>query len=237
MCDAWCAALRRLARNWGRVGLIGGACISAAHATAAAAPGPALFRLSLTGTASQDWSYTPAPVVDGGCTRTELSEGIRRVEFRTKRSTLVRLVAGRIVPVQVRALAGTVRLAGANTIDERCGDLGTSRIADCVETSRSFTGARLRVSSPRAGLVALGVLRGFRVRASDCPLEPVGVRRRPLGPLLRPLRLPPEALMKSPVSRMTIRASRSRSTQFTPPAAGTLRERAQWTLTFVRVNP
>ena len=237
MCDASWAALRRLARNWGLVGLLGGACVCTAHASAATAPGPALFRLSLTGTASQDWSYTAAPDVNGGCTRTQTSEGIRRVKFRTKRSTIVRLVAGRVAPVQVRALAGTVTLAGANTLDERCGDLGTSRIADCVQTSRSFTGARLRISSPRVGLVALGVVHNLRLPRSDCPLEPVGVARRPLGPQLRPLRLPPEALTRSRVTRMTIRASRSGGTRFTTPEAGALRERAQWTLTFVRLNP
>jgi hypothetical protein len=235
MCDPWQAALRRLAKNWGLLGGIGAACALTAHASAA--PAPALFKLSITGTANQVWSHTAAPKENGKCSRTELSEGIRSVRFRTKAPALVRLVGGRILPADVRNLTGTVTLAGANTIDERCGDVGTSRIADCVQTKRSFAGARLRVSSPRRGFLELGTVLNVRLRRSDCPIEPVEVTRRALGPQLSALRLPAEVLGQRPVARITMRASRTRTTSYAAPEDGRLQERAEWSLTLVRAKP
>jgi hypothetical protein len=235
MCDPWQAALRRLAKNRGLLGLVGLASFFVANASAA--PTPALFKLSIRGTANQQWSYTTAPRQTGSCSRTDMSEGIRSVQFRTKAASLVRLVGGRILPADVRSLTGTVTLVGANTIDEQCGDVGTSRIADCVRTTRSFSGGRLRVSSPRPGLLALGTVRGIRMRDSDCPIEPTAVMRRPLGPELSTLRLPEEVLGQARVTRITMRGSRSRTIAYAAPEDGSLKERGEWRLTFVRVKP
>jgi hypothetical protein len=234
MCDPGQAALRRLAKNWGLLGGIGAACALAAQASAA--PAPALFRLSITGTANHVWSHTTAPKQTGNCSRTEMSEGIRSVQFRTKEPVLVRLIRGRVLPADVRNLTGTVTLGGANTIAERCGDVGTGRIADCAQTKRSFSGARLRVSSPRAGFLELGLVRNVRLRRSDCPVEPAQVTRRPLGPELSALRLPEEVLGQRRVSRITMRASRTRTTSYAAPEDGSLQERAEWSLTF-RAKP
>ena len=227
--------MRRLARNWGLLGLIGLASVVATNASAS--PAPALFKLSISGTANQKWSYTAAPRQSGDCSRTDMSEGIRTLQFRTKTASLVRLVGGRVLRADVRSLTGTVTLVGANTIDERCGDVGTSRIADCVQTKRSFSGAKVRVSSPRPGLLALGAVRGIRLRDSDCPVEPTAVLRRPLGPELSPLRLPQEVLGQARVTRITMRGSRSRTTAYVTPEDGSLEERSEWRLTFVRVKP
>jgi hypothetical protein len=148
---------------------------------------------------------------------------------------VVRLVGGRVLTAEIRGLTGTVTLGGANTIDERCGAEGTGQIADCAQTKRSFAGGRARISSPRPRAVQIGVVRGVRLRESDCPLEPAEVRNNPLGTRLGVLRLPDEA-REERVSRITVRASRSRRIFFAAPAAGNLREHAEWKLTFVRVT-
>lgn len=166
-----------------------------------------------------------------------MSEGIRSVQFRTKAASLVRLVGGRVLPADVRSVTGTVTLVGANTMDERCGDVGTGKIADCVRTARSFSGGRLRVSSPRPGLLLLGAPRDIRLRDSDCPVEPAAVLRRPLGPELSSLRLPEEVLGHARVTRITMRGSRTRTTAYEAPEDGSLKERGEWRLTFVRVKP
>jgi len=201
-----------------------------------AAPAPTAFSLTLTGTAHHEWSHTTAPAENGNCVRTEMSEGIRTTQFRTKKPILVRLVGGRVLPADVRGLTGTVTLAGANTIDERCGDVGTAQIADCAQTRRSFSGARVRVWSPHPGFVAVGPVRNVRLGASDCPREPAEVVRRPLGPTLTPLRLPKETVKQQRVARITLRASRTGRTTYGSPEEGNLRERAEWKLTFVRVS-
>jgi hypothetical protein len=225
--------LRRPASIWG-LGLIAIACSSAAHASAM--PAPVLFHLSITGTASHQWTHRGAPEETGSCTRTVTSEGIRRTQFRTTKPVPVRLVGGRVLTTDVRRLSGTVTLAGANTIDERCGDQGTGQVADCVRTKRSFAGGKARVSSPRRGKIELGPVRSVRLRESDCPLEPAVVKSRPLGPNLGVLSLPDKALKEARVARITMRASRSRRIIFALPEEGNLREQTEWRLTFVRVK-
>lgn len=128
-------------------------------------------------------------------------------------------------------------LAGANTTEEQCvAGVGTSMIADCAQTRRSFAGARLRISSPRTRLVALGPVRGIRLAEADCPLEPAEVVQRPLGPMLLPMRMPNGVLTRKKLLRITMRVNRSQTTNYVPPESGTLEARVEWRLTFVRVN-
>jgi hypothetical protein len=165
-----------------------------------------------------------------------MTEGIRTAKFRTRRPIVVRLLGGRVLPVDLRSLAGTVTLGGANTTDEDCAGIGSSVISDCAQTKRSFAGAGARIASPRPGVLALEAVRNVRLRASDCPREPVDVMRRPLGPAPGPLRLPKEALMEQRLTRLTLRGSRTQRKTYASPEEGRLEERAQWTLTFVRVK-
>jgi hypothetical protein len=226
--------LRRPTSIWGLLGLIAIACCSVAHASAT--PAPTLFHLWITGTASHQWTHRGAPEDDGNCTRTVTSEGIRKTQFRTTNPVPVRLVGGRVLATELRRLSGTVTLVGANTIDERCGDEVRDRILDCAQTKRTFARGEARLSSPRPGAIEIGQVRGIRVRASDCPLEPAEVRSRPLGPTLAVLALPDEALKEARLARITMRASRSRRIFFVLPAAGSLREQTAWKLTFIRVT-
>jgi hypothetical protein len=206
----------------------------AAHASASS--GPTRFRLTIVGTVDQEWTFTAAPVVSGDCRRTETSEGIRSVSFRTTVPVTVRLAAGRVLPVDVRRIAGTVTLAGANTTEEICGGVGTSKIADCAQTRRSFTGARVHAASPRRGFISLNRIANVRLATADCPREPPDVMRRPLGPALNSLRLPKAALMERRLAGINLHASRTQRTNYGLPEKGRLVESAGWTLTFVRVK-
>jgi hypothetical protein len=165
-----------------------------------------------------------------------MTEGIRTGTFRTSRPILVRLLGGRVFATDARGIAGTVVLGGANTTEEKCGPTGTAKIADCVQTRRSFAAARVRISSPRRGVVALGSVRNVRLRRADCPTEPVDVLRRQLGPIPGPLNLPKVALMEQNVASITLSGSRSARKIYASPEAGRFEERAEWTLTFVRVK-
>ena len=209
-------------------------CSAAAHASAA--PAPALFRLTIAGTAHEEWSVTAAPVVNGDCRRTGTSDGIRTATFRTRSPVIVRVMGGRLLPVDVRGILGKVTLAGANTTDEICGDAGTSKIADCAQTKRAFTGATVHAASPKPGVVAFTPVAKVRLAIADCPSEPADVRGRPLGPSLKLVRLPKETLMEQRVASINLRATRTGTKVYGSPEQGRLVERVEWRLKFVRVE-
>jgi hypothetical protein len=224
----------RLQRKLGLLCLVGIACSAAAHASAA--PAPTLFRLTIVGTAHQEWSVTAAPVVSGDCRRTETSEGIRTAAFRTRAPVTVRVSGGRVLPVVVRGILGKVTLAGANTTDEICGVTGTSKIADCAQTTRAFTRATVHAASPRPGVVTFKGIANVRLATADCPLEPADVVRQPLGPPLNLVRLPKEALMERKLASINLHATRNRRKIYGSPQKGRLVETIAWTLKLVRVH-
>jgi hypothetical protein len=228
------STLGRLRQKLGLLCLVGIACTASAHASAA--PAPTLFRLTIVGTAHEEWSVTAAPVVTGDCRRTETSEGIRTATFRTRAPVTVRVTGGRVLPVDVRGILGNVTLAGANTTEEICGEAGTSKIADCAQTTRAFTRATVHAASPRPGVVAFKGIANVRLATADCPLEPGDVVRRPLGPPLNLVRLPKEALKEQKLARINLRATRNRRKVYGSPQKGQLVERVEWTLKFVRVH-
>jgi hypothetical protein len=225
----------RLGRRGWTVGLLGVLCALAAQASTAARS-PTLFRLTIVGTAHQEWAHTAAPVEEGTCSRTETTEGIRAATFRTKVPMVVRLLNGRVQPVDVRGITGTVTLGGANSSEEVCGGTGTHKTGDCAQTRRSFAGAQVRLTSPRPGVVTIGLIANVRLARADCPREPADVRRHPLGPALGLLRLPKGALMEHRLSRITLTGSRTQKKVYASPEQGHLTERIRWTLTFVRVQ-
>ena len=87
----------------------------------------------------------------------------------------VRSAGGRVLPVDVRGILGKVTLAGANTTDENCGGAGTSKIADCAQTTRAFSRATVHAASPRPGVVTFKGVANVRLATADCPLEPADV--------------------------------------------------------------
>jgi hypothetical protein len=220
--------------KWGLLACSGVA--SLAFAGASAADSADVFVLTLTGTASAEWDHTSAPTPSDGCTKTERTEGIRSVRFRSK-ATRVRIVGGRLVAVDVRGVRGSVRLGGAETTKTTCpGGQGSAEIRDCITSTRSFAGAAVRLSSPARGRLAFGAVRGVHLAAVNCPDEVAAVRRAPAGLSPNPVRLPLDKLTNPRTQSVTTRVSFRRSVPFAAPEAGTLEHRVSWTLTFKRVN-
>lgn len=226
--------MRRLLRNTGLGALVG--VLSIVASAASAAPAPTVFRVTLTASAQQNWDHTTAPVTTGSCERTERSEGIRRVTFATRRAVVLRVVDGRFLAGELKAVAGTVSLVGANTNEEVCGQAGMELIADCAPTRRSFGRAILGVAGPSRGVLTVSSVRSVRLRTVDCPREPIEVRSAPLGPLPIRFRVSTASLANRRIVRITLRASRSRTIAYQAPEAGTLSERSFWTLTLTRVS-
>jgi hypothetical protein len=201
---------------------------------ASAAPAPTTFRLTLTGSAHGEWSFTAAPAEEGDCSRTDTSEGIRDVTFRTKAPVPVRIAGGRVLPVVIRGVSGTVTLGGANTTQRICGPTGTTQTADCAQTKRQFAGATIRADSPQPGKLALRSIGNVHLAKADCPREPVDVTLRPLGPLPKLLRLPEAALMERRLARITVGATRTQQSVYATPQSGQLDERSRWNFRFER---
>jgi hypothetical protein len=221
----------------GQWGLLGCGIAAALASAAAFAATPAdVYLLTVSGTVSAQWDRTGGPTLDGDCMTTLRTEGIRRVRFKS-RPTRVRIVNGRLQRVDVRGIRGTITLAGAETTDRRCPDgTGSSQIADCITSTRSFAGAALRVSSPARGRLAFGLVRGARLSVADCPDEVTAVRGQPAGPSPAVVGLPIERLSHPRTRSVTSRLSFRRTDPFVPPAQGTLQQRVVWTLTFSRVK-
>jgi hypothetical protein len=195
-----------------------------------------VYLLTVSGTASAQWDHTGAPTVDGACSRTFRTEAIRRVRFKS-RPTRVRIVGGRMQPVVVRGIRGTVTLAGAETTDRDCPDgTGSSQIADCIRSTRSLTGGSLRLRSPGRGRLAAGLVRGARLAIANCPDEIAAIRRAPGGPSPTAIRLPVDKLTNPRARGVTSRVSFQRNEPFAAPEEGTLQQRVVWTLKFARVK-
>jgi hypothetical protein len=141
-----------------------------------------------------------------------------------------------VLPVDVRGILGTVTLGGANTMDEVCGEVGTTNTADCAQTRRAFTGATVHVTSSRPGVMVVGGVANVRLATADCPREPSDVRSGPLGAPLNLVNLPKEALMEAKLARINLRATRNRRKVYGSPEQGSLVETIEWTLKFVRVE-
>ncbi|MFL5982081.1 MAG: hypothetical protein ACJ74D_00280 [Gaiellaceae bacterium] len=208
------------------------ACVCATETRAA--PVPALFKLSISGTAHAEWDHTGAPVTTADCVRTIRSEGIRDVRFKSAAPTVIRVAGGRLSTVTVRRLVGTVVLAGANTTSDVCGAERREVIADCAQTTRRFGAATIAVAGGH-GSLTLHAVRNARLRASTCPREPADVVRMPAGPIPGPLKVSTATLANERVVRIRLTASKSRRIRYGPIEAGTLTHRSAWTLTLERV--
>jgi hypothetical protein len=205
-------------------------------ASAAASPASALFRLTISGTATIDFDHTSAPVPSGSCETSLRSEGVRTVRFRTRHPTVVRVLGGRVQTVDVRAIAGTVTLTGPNTLNELCTTSETHTLEPCAKTTRNFRDARTTLRSTRPGSLTLRALR-VRLRRIQCPHEPDDVVAAPLGPVPGPLHLSVTALSQRRITRLTLTASATRHRNYAAPEQGTNVQRSHWTLTFERIRP
>jgi hypothetical protein len=234
MWEALSGGVHRAARHSVYLGVFV-ACLAAAHASAS--PAPMLFKLSIVATAHAEWDHTRAPVPDGGCTRTVRAEGIRDAHFRTTRPAIARAAGGRLLATMLRGLAGTVTLAGANTVTDVCGAERQEAIQDCATTTRSFARGTIALVGDRPGSLTLRPVRNVRLRARNCPLEPVQVVRAPVGLIHGPLKLSTATLANKRFTHITLTANASRKTRYGPVEQGMLTERSRWKITLERIQP
>ena len=228
---AW--GLGSLARNTGLLVFIGITTFAAAGA--AAAPAPQLFELTISATSVADFDHTGAPSSRLECETSSRAEGFRIAVFRSSRPRLVRFVGGRIQPVVVRGLKGTVTLTGTNTENVVCAGQETHMAQPCSKTTRTFKGARTSLSSTASGTISVAAPR-VALRGIRCPLEPKEVLALPLGPGLLPLHIPVATLANPRTTRITLTASARRTKNYGAPEAGFTRQRTAWKFTLVRTG-
>jgi hypothetical protein len=228
---AW--GLGSLARNTGLLASIG--ITSFASAGAAATPAPQLFELTITATSVAEFDHTGAPISRLECETSSRAEGFRIAVFRSSRPTLVRFVGGRIQPVVLRGLTGTVTLSGTNTENVVCAGQETHTAQPCSKTTRTFKSVRASLSSTASGSISVAAPR-VALRRIDCPLEPKEVVALPLGPGLARLRVPVAALANPRTSRITLTATARRTKKYGAPEAGFAQQRTAWKFTLVRMG-
>ena len=225
--------LGSLARNTGLLAFIG--ITSFAAAGAAAAPAPQLFELTISATSVADFDHTGAPISRLGCDTSSRAEGFRTAVFRSSRPTLVRFVAGRIQPVVLRGLGGTVKLSGTTTENAVCAGQETHTPEYCSKTTRTFKEGRASFSSTASGSISVAAPR-VALQRIGCPREPNEVVALPLGPRLGPLHVPLATLTNPRTTRITLTASARRTKNYGAPEAGFVQERTGWKFTLVRTG-
>lgn len=208
-------------------------CFAASGAEAA--PAPAVFRLTITATSVADFDHTTASVAHLDCQASSRAEGFRITTFRSSRPTLTRFVGGRLQPVVVGGLHGTVKLSGTNTSNLVC-DVHETHAPDyCAKTTRAFENARVTLSSAADGAIGIRSPR-VALHRIHCPDEPDEVVALPLGIVPGPLRVSPRTLTNSRTTRIVLTASARGTRTYASPEAGFVQQRAAWRLTFVRTG-
>jgi hypothetical protein len=220
--------------NASLLGLIGTACLAAASASAA--PEPAVFNVTISGSATADFDHTNAPAPTGDCRSSVRSEGFRTARFHSVRPTVVRFVGGRLQTVEVGAIAGTVELTGPNTLNEICPNSEKHTSQLCAKSTRTFRNARATLVGVKAGAIAIRPFK-LELRRIHCPREPDDVVASPLGPIPGPLHVSIATLTNPRTTTVTLTASASRRKNYAAPEAGTTDQRSSWKLTFKRVRP
>ena len=189
-------------------------------AAASGAAGKARFRVVVTGTLTEAWTASSAPVVEGACTRVETTTGVRRVSFRGTRV----IVTGSTIPSFTVRLRGERRRSGSRTTDVSCVEGNDVEHADCVATRTKLRGASISVRPTRVRL-SVGRLQ-LPAETSTCPV-PSG--RVP--PASGAANLPKGA--PAGYVRFFVRGGIDRREQ---DADGGVRWRIRWKVTFERVS-
>jgi hypothetical protein len=209
-------------------------CFAAGGADAA--PAPQLFRLTISATTVAAFDHTGASVAHVDCESSLRAVGVRTAVFRSARPLLVRFVDGRLQPIVLRRLRGTVKLSGANTGNEVCASGGeTHRPELCSRTTRTFENARVLFRSTAPGSISIATPH-VALHRSRCPREPNEVAALPLGQAPGPIHVSQALLDNSRIKRITLTARASRTKHYGDPEAGILREQTAWKLTLVRTG-
>ena len=206
-----------------------------AVAVAARAPAP-VHRASVTGEVLLQWTYTEPALQVGQCTETTTYDGSQRIVFRTARpsAVTVRGTPGRVrfVPSTAGRIVGTVAAVGTRTVHRDCpGGTGDVDLFDCAPTRRALRRVSVSFSSVRGAV---------RLRARNLPASGVQVCAPPpdtADEAAAVLRSAPGRLVERNLfqrARATAQGSVNRRRTLRGEQAGTLQERARWTLTLTR---
>jgi hypothetical protein len=202
----------------------------------AATPQRAVFRVSLTGTLTKDWTISRES--QDRCVGTTRSTGRWRMRVATRRKSTVRFVSVgrrrplRIDPAIVRAIAGTATQAGT----VRCGQ---SAVRTCATKQVRFRNASVRLLSPRRGFARFARTRGIPAvygLSSACPEEPVDIRILRTDLDIAEAPLDAADVFDREVTRFFISGNTTQQTTVSGTYEGLATERVRWTLTFTRVR-
>jgi hypothetical protein len=215
-----------LERNARVLGLAGATCFAASGA--GAAPAPRLFNLTISATSVANFDHTD-------CDATLRAVGMETATFRSSRPTLVRFVSGRLRPVLMRGLRGSVMLSGSNTHGVVCtgGETPTPAPEQCPSSTRTFTNGHVGFSSAAAGSITVEAPR-VGVQRIHCPEEPAEVVALPLGIAPGRLHVSVATLTNPRTTRITLTATARRTKNYASPERGFVRQRTSWRFTFVR---
>ena len=213
-------------------------------AAGAATPKRAVFKVTLTGTLTKNW--TVKRTVEGDCTKVATTTGQWRTQLGTRRQTRIGFTSrGRgkplgISPAVVRAISGSASQSGTIRIElggPRCPrSIGQQR---CARRRASFRGATVRLTTPRVGVARFARLQGASAARSfrgACPEEPADIRalRTDLGLADAPLSA--ADVFARNVPRFFISGDTTQETTIEGEYDGKVIERVRWTLTFTRVS-
>ncbi len=214
-------------------------------AAGAATPQRAVFKVTLTGTLTKDWTITRT--VEGECTQVTTHNGQWRMTLGTRRQSRIAFTSrgrGRplgVSPSLVRAIAGSASQTGSFRIDFR-GPRCTRSIKPqpCARRSASFRGATVRLTTPRAGLARFARLQGAsaaRAFPGACPEEPDDIRALRTDLRLADAPLSAADVFARNVPRFFISGNTTQETTIEGDYEGRVVERVRWTLRFTRVTP
>lgn len=220
------------------------ACVlSLAVAAHAAEKEPAVFRVTLAGTLTKQWTYTDVDN-SGECVRMTRGAGKTTIRLSMKRPVRVRAAA--VGATRVRFSGSLVRIAGSvvrtasRTVTEQ-GDLPCQRhtISEgrCNRRKVFFAGASSSLRNPRKGVLQLGPLRRFKAaRSPQCPPEPADIVavRTDLPIATGPLDV--KDVFGRDIPRFFVSGDTTQETTLTGDLEGKVVERVRWTLVFTRLE-
>ena len=210
----------------------------------AAKANDAVFRVTLTGTLTKQWTFTRVDEDDDGtCTRTTRGSGRWEAKLSAKPSRL-RITAARAGKLRfsgaVRAVAGTavqwgtanVNAGGGPSCDRR------SRSVRCSPQRRSFRGASSTVRTPRKGVMQLGPLRGAgsaRAFPAACLEDAPDIRAIRTDLPLATAPIDTADVFGRNVPRFFASGNTEQVTTLEGDVEGRVTERVRWTLVFTRL--
>jgi hypothetical protein len=218
--------------------------ILAGSAAFAANPQQAVFRVTLTGNLTKDWSFTRVEE-QGKCTRTTRGSGRWQLKLSSRRPGRVRAIAGvggrvRFSDATLSGIGGTATRSGTMSVttggDPPCEHRTNS--VRCGRQKRTFKRGSSSLRSPRKGFLRLTSLRGAgaaRSFPSGCLEEPADIRAIRTDLPLATGPLDARDVFGPDISRFFVVGNTEQVTTLDGDVAGRVTERVRWTLVFTRL--